>query len=337
MAATSAACSSTSPDRCARSPGTAASMEHCCRCSDTDVPSLSLGERAAGSGARWGLGAQRSAAVSTTSSGSGTGTSCVRISAGPDTSTRLSCRTGWRQARGTADTPARGGSTTGRGREMSSKTIPRPGGPRTLPRSGAGTLLLAGVMRSRRSHGEQRVLAGAQADRAEVPAGRAAGGVRRQRAHRRRALLCAVVRDRRHPAAVDLPEPEPVVRRADVPRRRAGEPALPSAAGLRLHDLRQVGLPGARLDRHRGRLGLRGPRRVAHAGRLRVRRADAGDVQRHRAADLAGRERRAQRHLRRVRLHRAVPRALRQERDRRGLHRPAVPVGSGAGTRPVRE
>ena len=35
-----------------------------------------------------------------------------------------------------------------------------------------------------------------------------------ERADRGRALLRSAVRDRRHPAAVDLPEPEPVVRRA---------------------------------------------------------------------------------------------------------------------------
>jgi hypothetical protein len=97
------------------------------------------------------------------------------------------------------------------------------------------------------------------------------------------------------------------------------------AAGVRLHDLRQVGVPGARLGGHRGRLDLRGAWRGAHADRLRVRRADAGHVQRHRAAHLAGRERRAERPLRRVRLHQAVPGPLREGRDRRGLRRPAVP------------
>ena len=55
-----------------------------------------------------------------------------------------------------------------------------------------------------------------------------------------------------------------------------GQPPLPPAAGLRLHDLRQVGLPRARLGRDRGRLRLRGAGRGAHARRLRARRADEG-------------------------------------------------------------
>ena len=68
------------------------------------------------------------------------------------------------------------------------------------------------------------------------------------------------------------------------------------AAGLRLHDLRQVGLPGHDSVATAGDAVYEAP-----ASRTRwsprVRRADAGDVQRHRAADLAGRERRAERHL----------------------------------------
>jgi len=40
---------------------------------------------------------------------------------------------------------------------------------------------------------------------------------------------------------VDFAEPEPVVRCAHVPGRWFGEPALPSAAGVRVHDFRQVG------------------------------------------------------------------------------------------------
>ena len=51
---------------------------------------------------------------------------------------------------------------------------------------------------------------------------------------------------------------------------RAGQPPLPPAAGLRLHDLRQVGLPGARLGRDRRRLRLRGAGRGAHARRPRA-------------------------------------------------------------------
>ena len=148
--------------------------------------------------------------------------------------------------------------------------------------------------------------------------GRAAGGLHQERADRRRAVLRAVLRDGRLAAAVDLAEPEPVVRRAVRAQRGPGEPALPPAAGLRVHDLGQVGLPGARLGRDGGRLGVRGAGRGAHARGARARRADEGDVQRHRAADLARRETATRpARVRRLRLHRArVPRALRQGRDR---------------------
>ena len=77
----------------------------------------------------------------------------------------------------------------------------------------------------------------------------------------------------------------------------ARQPPLPPPSGVRLHPLRQVGLPRTRLDGDRWGLPLRGAGRGAHAGRLRARGPDADLLQRHGAADLAGRERRARGHF----------------------------------------
>ena len=85
-----------------------------------------------------------------------------------------------------------------------------------------------------------------------LPARRAAGGVHHQRPHRRRALLRADHRDGRPSRPLWIsPTQNKWCRHPDGEGGRAGQPPLPPARGLRLHDLGQVGLPRARLDRDR--------------------------------------------------------------------------------------
>jgi hypothetical protein len=204
----------------------------------------------------------------------------------------------------------------------------RPGGPRP-PRPRRPAEPKRGAAHARDP--EHRVLARHQAGGARVRQRRPARGLHRGRGDRRRALLRAVHRHGVQPAAVDRAIAEPLGRHPLGQERGPGQPPLPPAPGLRLHDLRQVGVPGARLDGDERRLRLRDAGRGPHARRLRARRADEGPLQRDRPAHLARRQRRARRPLRCLQLHRALPRALRQGRHRGRLRGHALSGRRAAG------